>query len=92
MSGRSSVEAEEGADADDDENDDVLADGETTGHQLLLNYCYGHPGSSLLLYPHAPTVNFVNHGGAGRSNAELRWSEHPYHEIDASALDGSDFE
>ena len=50
------------------------------GHQLLLNYCYGHPGSSLLLYPYAPTVNFVNHGGAGRSNAELRWSTHPYHE------------
>jgi len=75
--GGSSVEAEKGAGVD--EIDDVVADGET-GHQLLLNYCYGHPGSSLLLYPHAPTVNFVNHGGAGRSNAELRWSEHPYHE------------
>jgi hypothetical protein len=82
----SSVEAEEGADDDDDDendDDDVGADGgETTGHQLLLNYCYGHPGSSLLLYPYAPTVNFVNHGGAGHSNAELRWSEHPYHESD----------
>ena len=78
----SSVEAEEGA--DDDENDDNVggADGEATGHQLLLNYCYGHPGSSLLLYPYAPTVNFVNHGGAGHSNAKLRWSEHPYHESD----------
>ena len=29
--------------------------------QLLLNYCYGHPNSDLLLLPYAPLVNFINH-------------------------------
>jgi len=29
--------------------------------QLLLNYCYGHPQSSILLFPYAPAVNFINH-------------------------------
>merc|ERR1711865_99467 len=32
------------------------------GHQLLLNYCYGHPDSSLLFFPYGPSaVNMINH-------------------------------
>jgi hypothetical protein len=46
------------------------------GQQLLLNYCYGHPESTLLLFPYAPVVNYVNHASAdsGSVNSELRWS------------------
>lgn len=41
------------------------------GTQLLLNYAFGHPGSSLLLVPTAPIVNYINHGT--RPNVAIRW-------------------
>lgn len=43
------------------------------GHQLLLNYCYGHPSSSLLLFPYSPVVNFINHSSE-KPNVKLQWS------------------
>jgi len=43
------------------------------GKQLLLNYCFGHAESSVLLYPYAPIVNLVNHGG-DNANVRLSWS------------------
>jgi hypothetical protein len=42
--------------------------------QLLLNYCYSHPQSSLLLVPYAPVVNLVNHGSKGDANVRIQWS------------------
>jgi hypothetical protein len=44
-----------------------------TGKQLLLNYCFGHPDSNLLLLPFAPGVNSINHN-SGKVNAVIRWS------------------
>ena len=41
-------------------------------YQLLLNYCFGHPDSSLLFFPYGSTANFINHGG--EPNAFIRWS------------------
>ena len=41
--------------------------------QLLLNYCFGHVNSSLLLFPYAPMVNLINHN-ATHPNAYVRWS------------------
>ena len=52
---------------------------EETGYQLLLNYCYGHANSSLLFFPYAPTVNFINHGSMEDANAEIRWSTSSAH-------------
>jgi hypothetical protein len=59
------------------EEDKVIL--EMVGHQLLLNYCYGHVNSSLILFPYSPTVNFINHGSMETANAEIRWSSYPYH-------------
>lgn len=39
--------------------------------QLLLNYCFGHPDSDLLLLPYGPMVNHINHGS--KPNAVIRW-------------------
>ena len=39
--------------------------------QLLLNYCFGHPDSDLLLLPYGPMVNHLNHGS--NANAVIRW-------------------
>lgn len=44
--------------------------------QLLLNYCYGHPNSDLLLLPYGPLVNYINHPPPGKTaNAVIQW--HP---------------
>jgi SET domain len=66
-----------GSDDYEDENADIWRE----GAQLLLNYCYGHPESSLLLFPYAPVSNYINHNVSG-SNAELRWSSLPNHHTD----------
>lgn len=42
--------------------------------QLLLNYCFGHVQSSLLLVPYAPVVNLVNHGSGKEANVKMQWS------------------
>jgi hypothetical protein len=49
------------------------------GHQLLLNYCYGHPKSSLLFFPTSPSVSFINHGDKRKANAKIQWSDYSYH-------------
>ena len=51
-----------------------------TLQQLLLNYCYGHPLSSVLLFPYGPSINFVNHNST-LANIQLRWSESSQHRI-----------
>jgi len=50
-----------------------------TGHQLLLNYCFGHKSSSLLLCPYDPGTPYVNHNSES-PNAKFVWSDDPiYH-------------
>lgn len=51
---------------------------EPIGFQLILNYLYGHPESTLHLMPSAPAVNFINHGTLGSVNAYMEWSTHDY--------------
>eukprot|EP00544_Gedaniella_sp_CCMP2646_P007037 CAMPEP_0202481502 /NCGR_PEP_ID=MMETSP1361-20130828/1038_1 /ASSEMBLY_ACC=CAM_ASM_000849 /TAXON_ID=210615 /ORGANISM="Staurosira complex sp., Strain CCMP2646" /LENGTH=590 /DNA_ID=CAMNT_0049109013 /DNA_START=43 /DNA_END=1815 /DNA_ORIENTATION=- len=49
---------------------------DVTRQQLLLNYCYGHPDSDLLLLPYGPMVNYINHPPQGKSaNAIIRWHQ-----------------
>ena len=64
----------------DAKNDDGSIVKELMGHQLFLNYCYGHEQSSLLFFPYSPTINFINHGNNAEDvNAKIRWSTYPYH-------------
>jgi SET domain len=46
--------------------------------QLLLNYCFGHSESSLLLFPYGPFVNLINH--SEKPNVQLRFSKRFNHE------------
>ena len=48
------------------------------GWQLLLNYCFGHPQSSVLFFPYGNGVNLINHG-AEKANVILRWSNSTQH-------------
>jgi hypothetical protein len=45
--------------------------------QLLLNYCFGHNESSVLLYPYGPGMHLVNHGGGQYANVRLEWDTVP---------------
>jgi hypothetical protein len=47
------------------------------GQQLLLNYCFGHPDSNILLLPYAPGANLINHSSE-KANAVIRWSNMAY--------------
>lgn len=43
--------------------------------QLLLNYCFGHRHSTLLLCPYGVVSAMVNHGSSNRANVRIEWSE-----------------
>ena len=42
------------------------------GDQLVLNYCYGHHDSSVLLFPYSPIINLINHSSGKAANAKLQ--------------------
>jgi len=42
--------------------------------KLLLNYCFGHPTSSVRLCPYGSTSHLINHASSDKANAEIRWS------------------
>lgn len=57
------------------------------GQQLIMNYCFGHPESSLLLFPLGSHVGLINHDE--KPNAYITWSrikdnglpnQHKYHD------------
>mmetsp|Transcript_36729 Transcript_36729/g.74838 ORF Transcript_36729/g.74838 Transcript_36729/m.74838 type:complete len:628 (+) Transcript_36729:126-2009(+) len=50
----------------------LLMDAKGT-QQLILNYVFGRKESSILLYPYASTVPFINHGGRN-TNARIQLS------------------
>jgi len=68
------------------------------GNQLLVNYCFGHPSSSMLLFPYSPGVNLINHAGGSVTktdrggklpspNVELRWSNRMKQELLIESVD-----
>ena len=42
-------------------------------YQLLYNYCYGHPSSTLLLCPHGGGINYINHNQS-LVNVKMEWT------------------
>mmetsp|Transcript_5727 Transcript_5727/g.8727 ORF Transcript_5727/g.8727 Transcript_5727/m.8727 type:complete len:653 (-) Transcript_5727:597-2555(-) len=43
--------------------------------QLLLNYCFGHPQSSMALLPVVTAGSLINHQSGRKSNVQLQWSK-----------------
>lgn len=56
---------------------DKVKNKDIVGYQLLLNYCFGHRESTLLLCPYGLLTGFVNHGSGkrGHANVRLQWSD-----------------
>ncbi len=52
----------------------IIRDEENIVHkQIILNYCFGHPNSTLLLFPYSSNVVYINHHST-KYNAKLRWT------------------
>lgn len=45
------------------------------GKQVVINYCFGHPETELLLCPYGSGVNYINHSRE-KANVKLQWAPH----------------
>ncbi len=59
---------------DDSEDGETRVKSKPIGQQLLLNYCWGHPSSSLLLCPYSHGTPYINHDGLF-PNVKIQWAE-----------------
>jgi SET domain len=51
-----------------------ISEKKDTRHQLLMNYCFGVAGSSMLLMPYSSAGNFINHANSTSANAKVVWA------------------
>lgn len=52
----------------------LLKSKQSTGKQILINYCFGHPKSSLVLHPYSMMSSYINHASGDRvANVKLQW-------------------
>lgn len=58
-----------------DENDEPDHDLGSMGFQLLLNYCFGHGESTLLLCQYGPMASLMNHGSGAKANVKIQWGD-----------------
>jgi len=47
---------------------------DVVGYQMMLNYCYGHPESTMLLCPYGPGINYINHNKT-LANVKIQWAK-----------------
>jgi hypothetical protein len=79
---------------EEDDMDDTTSQEEATRKlgsnrtQLMMNYCFSHDKSQVMLLPYSPVVNYINHGpdisrsttsgNTPKANVELRWSKRSF--------------
>lgn len=61
-------------DLNQDPTDEATLSNAVMGQQLLLNYCFGHRESTLLLCPYGPMASYINHN-ATLVNVKIRWAD-----------------
>mmetsp|Transcript_50815 Transcript_50815/g.99369 ORF Transcript_50815/g.99369 Transcript_50815/m.99369 type:complete len:721 (+) Transcript_50815:121-2283(+) len=45
--------------------------------QLLINYLFGNPKSTMLFFPYVGSIGLINHGAEGEVNVQVQWpSDH----------------
>jgi hypothetical protein len=66
-------------DVDEVSEDQVVRNVSAPRHfQLLLNYCFGHANSTLLLSPYGTFTSLINHSSKN-PNARIEWAENMRH-------------
>jgi hypothetical protein len=61
------------------------------GKQLVFNYCFSHPETTLLLCPYGSQINYINHDRE-RANVRVRWAENFAIGHNQSVVDHADFD
>jgi hypothetical protein len=61
------------------------------GKQLVLNYCFGHPTSTLLLCPYGSVVSLINHSRE-KANVRVQWATNFSIGHNQSIVDHGDFD
>ena len=59
----------------DIEYTDVYQKGTRHMYDLILNYSFGHPNSTLLLTPYGGMVNYINHASGSKANVKVRFPD-----------------
>ena len=81
-----SVVSNSAAVAEEEEEPDYMLireSSEVHGIQLLMNYCLGHPKSSMLFFPVGAVASYINHApSTDKINAKMVWSEHLENRLD----------
>ena len=64
----------------DAESGNFVRESDTTvlTQQLIVNYCFGHPETTMLFFPSGSMTTLINH--SKEPNAKLQWSTHPNHQ------------
>jgi len=53
------------------------------GIQLMINYCWSHPKTSMLFFPVGAVTSYINHAPSkDKINAKMVWSDHVENQID----------
>jgi hypothetical protein len=52
----------------------IRAMDQVKGYQIMLNYCYSHPETTLLFCPYGASVNYINHDRE-RANVKIQWAK-----------------
>lgn len=63
---------------DESDGEYMRSSDEVVGQQLFINYCYGHPSSSMVFFPSGPMASYINHSKE-KANAKLQWSKREQH-------------
>ena len=45
------------------------------GKQLMMNYCFSHPETTMMLCPYGSGISYINHNQT-RANVKVQWSQH----------------
>jgi SET domain len=64
----------------DAEGNYVRASDQVISQQLIVNYCFGHPESSMLFFPSGSVTSLINHADNDAVNAKITWSSHTNHQ------------
>ena len=49
--------------------------GDLVNKQIILNYCFSHPNTTVMLCPYGAGVNYINHNQT-MANVKVIWSQH----------------
>ena len=57
------------------EYSEVFRPGKRHVYDLIINYSFGHPNSTMILTPYGGMVNYINHASGAKANVKVRFPD-----------------